>query len=191
MEERVQSTVPLAQRGNVEHVDSSIDRERAAAFAMLPGSPPPGEVGGSDVADPGPGGRSPIPGADRESNERPPTPFERAQVWHDTYRVVRKWVAASPSAQEVSVSIEPPDVTGAPAVGPAMMGAGIPSAPAAVESRLAESSEVPELHLSIGTISVVVEERADEPAAPRPTPPARPEPAVASDWTRLRRLYLR
>jgi len=54
-----------------------------------------------------------------------------------------------------------------------------------------EPAGVPEISVSIGTITVVVEEPAQQAVKPQPAARSQRQSAPASDWTRLRRLYIR
>ena len=130
----------------------------------------------------------PAPEGNRDPGAPPASAFERAQVWHTTYRSVREWVAAPVSADEMAAAMERHDVVEAPVARTPIIRAGMAPPPAAVEQPWHDPPAVPELHVSIGTISVVVEEPAVTPPTAKPVRPPRPAP---SDWTRLRRRYVR
>ena len=129
----------------------------------------------------------PAPEGNRDPGAAPASAFARAQVGHTTYRSVREWVAAPVSADEMAAAMERHDVVEAPVARTPIIRTGMAPPPAAVEEPWRDPPAVPELHVSIGTISVVVEEAATPPTA-KPVRPPRPAP---SDWTRLRRRYVR
>jgi hypothetical protein len=190
-EGRANSTVPRVPTADAARVHSPMGGEPPVFLAIArPDAPPPVEQHeGREIRDSRSGLPPPIRVVNRESKEAREGTFERAQVWHDTYRLVRDWVAASPSAEEIPGSIERHDFVEAPPARPAIVSPGMAPAPAESPSR--EPSAVPEIHVSIGTISVVVDEPAAEPPAPQQTREIRQEPAASSDWTRRRRLYIR
>lgn len=119
----------------------------------------------------------------------PESEIERVQAWHETYQTVRNWVAAAPSIQEMAESFELQELVDLSPARRTIVAEGW--APALIESARHDSKSMPEIHLSIGTISVVVEETAPPPD--RSEPPARSQNGSepAADWTRLRRLYIR
>ena len=185
------STVTPAQPADAARVYPSIDGETPAFSAIAPPEAPPTIERHETREIRGDSGESPsIRVGNRGSKELPESTFERAQVWHETYRSVRDWVAASPSSEGVPESIERHDSVESPGARRAITSVGtVP--PAAAESPSRDQSAVPEIHVSIGTISVVVEEPAAKPPAPQQTGQVRQEPAAPCDWTRLRRLYIR
>jgi len=112
---------------------------------------------------------------------------ERARPWFATFERIRQWVAAAPDEPGDEQATTPPfAVESAPSPAPR---------PAAEPAPRPASEAQDELHsetvtLSIGTISVIVEE-PDVPASPRRDPPApAPRPAEAQG-RRIRRHYLR
>ena len=179
----------------VPHVTARVDDERETGRADAPRASSPME--GQPPAVPAleqtevreiRAPADPAPEGNRDPGAAPASAFERAQVWHTTDRSVREWVAAPVSADEMAAAMERHDVVEAPVARTPIIRAGMAPPPAAGEKPWRDPPAVPELHVSIGTISVVVEEPAATPPTAKPVRPPRPAP---SDWTRLRRRYVR
>ncbi len=192
-EERVDSTVPDVPIADAARVHPPPGAEPPVFLGVeRPDALPPVEQHEvREVRDSQTGLRPPLRVVNPKSRVARESTFERTQVWHETYRLVRDWVAASQSPEEIPASMDRHDVVEAPPARPAVVGPGRAPGPAAADSPSRESSAVPEIHVSIGTISVVVDEPAAEPPAPRQTREMRQEPTAPSDWTRRRRLYIR
>jgi len=192
LEGHVRSTVLRVPTTGAAETDSPTAGEPPGSSAVAPSDAASVEAHDTlEVGDSGSDERPSIQGVSRESRRPPESAFERGLVWHETYRLVRDWVAAAPSADELPQSIERHDVVEGPTARPAIISLGTAPAPPAAEGPAGEPSAVPEVHVSIGSISVMVEEPVTKPQAPPPTPPMRQEPAAPPDWTRRRRLYIR
>lgn len=115
---------------------------------------------------------------------------DRSRVWLETFHTVREWVAGTPGepkmeAEEVRTAWpEPSAETGRPLPERA------PRSP--IVERFEERAAPPEVRVSVGTISIVVEEPQSSPPPTREArrPIERQDPPPA-DWTRLRRRYIR
>ena len=182
LEEHVHSTVARVPIVDAPSASSPLDTEPLTV-------PPLEQTEAREIRDAGSGEDLPTGVVNREPQAPPASTFKRAQIWHKTYRSVRDWVAASPSAEEVPAAVEQHDVIEVPVARDPIIRSGMPAP--AVEGPWPDPSAVPELHVSIGTISVVIEELAAAPPVPQPARPSRPNAAAAPDWTRLRRLYVR
>lgn len=122
--------------------------------------------------------------------------LEREVIVHSYLEEVRAWVAAPPEPDQRELGqreLEQRRVAQRPPAGRSDVFALEPEAEATVpRSGRPEALEVQNLNLSIGTISIVIEEPKQTAPAALPAPPRadRPPERLASEPTRLSRYYL-
>jgi hypothetical protein len=116
--------------------------------------------------------------------------FDRSRVWVETFHTVREWVAELPEEPEAELE-QVREFSAAHGADIELLAEPhVPREP--IVERFEEQAAPAEVRVSIGTISIVVEEPRSEPSVkPDSRRPAAPETPPPGDWTRLRRQYIR
>ena len=160
-----------------------VERPFAAQDSPAPGRAPRSGAQGSDQ----PPATSVTEAADRVRDEH----LTRKTIVHSYLREVRAWVAATPEVDEREVEWQRDAER--PSAGSDLFALEPRVEPDAPRANRPQALEVQDLNLSIGTISIVIEEPQQAVPAALPAPPGvnRSPEQPGSQPTRLSRYYLR